>query len=197
MKINFDKNTGLAPAIVQDDNTNKVLMLGYMNQEAMDKTQQIKKVTFFSRSRNTLWTKGETSGNYLILKNLTFDCDRDTVLVKAVPTGPVCHTGQDTCFNEENPTGLGFLSQLEGLIKERKNSLPQGSYTAELFSKGINKIAQKVGEEAVEVVIDAVANNPERVKEESADLLYHLLVLLAHQNIGLSEVIEVLQKRHK
>ena len=197
MKINFDKNTGLAPAIVQDDNTNKVLMLGYMNQEAMDKTQQIKKVTFFSRSRNTLWTKGETSGNYLILKSLTFDCDRDTVLVKAVPTGPVCHTGQDTCFNEENPTGLGFLSQLEDLIKERKNSLPQGSYTAELFSKGINKIAQKVGEEAVEVVIDAVANNPERVKEESADLLYHLLVLLAHQNIGLSEVIEVLQKRHK
>lgn len=197
MKINFDKNTGLAPAIVQDDNTNKVLMLGYMNQEALDKTQQIKKVTFFSRSRNTLWTKGETSGKYLILKSLTFDCDRDTVLVKAVPTGPVCHTGQDTCFNEENPTGLGFLSQLEDLIKERKNSLPQGSYTAELFSKGINKIAQKVGEEAVEVVIDAVANNPERVKEESADLLYHLLVLLAHQNIGLSEVIEVLQKRHK
>ena len=197
MNINFDKNSGLVPAIVQDDKTNKVLMLGYMNQEALDKTDQLGKVTFFSRSRNALWTKGETSGNYLLLKSIAVDCDRDTLLVRAVPTGPVCHTGQDTCFNEENSIGLAFLSQLEDLIKERKNSLPKDSYTTELFSKGINKIAQKVGEEAVEVVIDAVANNRERVKEETADLLYHLLVLLAHQNIDLGEVVKVLQKRHK
>ncbi len=196
MKINFDKNTGLVPAIVQDDNTNNVLMLGYMNQEALDKTNQLGKVTFFSRSRKELWTKGETSGNYLLLKSIAIDCDHDTLLVKAIPTGPVCHTGQESCFSEKNSNNLGFLTQLEDLIKERKNSLPQGSYTTELFLEGINKIAQKVGEEAVEVVIDAVANNRDRLKEESADLLYHLLVLLAHQNIELDEVVEVLKKRH-
>ncbi len=196
MKINFDKNNGLVPVIVQDDNTNNVLMLGYMNQEALDKTNQLGKVTFFSRSRKELWTKGETSGNYLLLKSIAIDCDHDTILVKATPTGPVCHTGQESCFSEKNSNNLGFLTQLEDLIKERKNSLPQGSYTTELFLEGINKIAQKVGEEAVEVVIDAVANNRDRLKEESADLLYHLLVLLAHQNIELDEVVEVLQKRH-
>lgn len=197
MTINFDKNNGLVPAIIQDEKTNKVLMLGYMNQEALDKTQKSGKVTFFSRSRNTIWTKGETSGNYLELKSMTVDCDQDTLLVKASPAGPVCHTGQDTCFNEANSASHSFLSKLEELIKERKTIMPKGSYTTELFAKGINKIAQKVGEEAVEVVIDAMANNKGRVKEESADLLYHLLVLLAHQNIEFSEVVDVLEKRHK
>jgi len=197
MNINFDKNNGLVPAIIQDDKTSKVLMLGYMNQEALDKTLQSGRVTFFSRSRNELWTKGETSGNYLIFKSYSIDCDSDTLLIIANPTGPVCHTGQDTCFNETNLADIGFLSQLEELIKDRKTKLPKGSYTTELFTEGINKIAQKVGEEAVEVVIDSVAKNIDRVKEESADLLYHLLVLLAIQNIGLNEVIDVLEKRHK
>jgi phosphoribosyl-AMP cyclohydrolase / phosphoribosyl-ATP pyrophosphohydrolase len=197
MKIDFEKNNGLVPAIVQDAKTGKVLMLGYMNEEALKKTQESGKVTFFSRSKKRLWTKGETSGNFLHFKSMAIDCDQDTVLIKANPTGPVCHTGQDTCFNEENNTGIAFLSELEGLIKERKKNMPEGSYTTELFNEGINKIAQKVGEEAVEVVIDAVANNHERVKEESADLLYHLLVLLAAKDIGLNEVVDVLQKRHK
>ncbi len=197
MKIDFEKTNGLVPAIVQDAKTGKVLMLGYMNEEAIEKTRESGKVTFFSRSKKRLWTKGETSGNFLQFKSMAIDCDQDTILIKANPTGPVCHTGQDTCFNEENNTGIAFLSELEGLIKERKKNMPEGSYTTELFNEGINKIAQKVGEEAVEVVIDAVANNHERVKEESADLLYHLLVLLAAKDIGLNEVVDVLQKRHK
>lgn len=197
MNIDFNKNQGLVPVIVQDNNTKTVLMLGYMNKEALDTTKQSGKVTFFSRSRNALWTKGETSGNYLLYKSMSVDCDKDTILVKAVPTGPVCHTGQDTCFKEENTDIPGFLAHLEDIIKERKIKLPKGSYTTELFKEGINKIAQKVGEEAVEVVIDSVANNANRVKEESADLIYHLLVLLVQQNIGLEEVINVLQKRHQ
>lgn len=196
MKLNFEKSSGLIPAIIQDTDTNKVLMLGYMNQEAFNKTQQEGKVTFYSRSRQTLWTKGETSGNFLLVRKILIDCDNDTILVKASPTGPVCHTGQDTCFNEANQLDLSFLLELEQLIAERKKNPVEGSYTVKLFNGGIKKIAQKVGEEATEVVIDAVDGNNERLKEETADLLYHLLVLLAEREIGLSEVVDILSKRH-
>jgi len=197
MKLDFEKSGGLIPAIIQDTDTNKVLMLGYMNQEAFNKTQQEGKVTFYSRSRQTLWTKGETSGNFLLVSKILIDCDNDTILVKATPTGPVCHTGQDTCFNETNQSDLSFLLELEQLISERKKNPVAGSYTVKLFSEGIKKIAQKVGEEATEVVIDAVDGDNERLKEETADLLYHLLVLLAEKEIALSEVVGILQNRHK
>ena len=197
MKLYFEKSGGLIPAIIQDADTNKVLMLGYMNQEAFNKTQKVGKVTFYSRSRQTLWTKGETSGNFLLVRNILIDCDNDTILVKASPTGPVCHTGQDTCFNETNQPDLSFLLELEQLISERKKNPVEGSYTVKLFSEGIKKIAQKVGEEATEVVIDAVDGNNEGLIEETADLLYHLLVLLAEREIKLSEVVNVLSERHK
>ncbi len=196
MKLNFEKSNGLIPAIIQDTDTNKVLMLGYMNQEAFNKTQQEGKVTFYSRSRQTLWTKGETSGNFLLVRKILIDCDNDTILVKASPTGPVCHTGQDTCFNETNQPDLSFLLELEQLIAERKENPVEGSYTVKLFNGGIKKIAQKVGEEATEVVIDAVDGDNERLKEETADLLYHLLVLLAEREIGLIEVVRILSERH-
>ena len=196
MKLNFEKSSGLIPAIIQDTDTNKVLMLGYMNQEAFNKTQQEGKVTFYSRSRQTLWTKGETSGNFLLVRKILIDCDNDTILVKASPTGPVCHTGQDTCFNEANQLDLSFLLELEQLIAERKKNPVEGSYTVKLFNGGIKKIAQKVGEEATEVVIDAVDGDNERLKEETADLLYHLLVLLAEREIGLIEVVRILSERH-
>ncbi len=196
MKINFEKSGGLVPAVIQDVKTAKVLMLGYMNQESLEKTKRENKVTFYSRSRKQLWTKGETSGNFLLVKEILADCDADTLLIKAEPTGPVCHTGQDTCFNETNKQGLLFLNSLEQLINERKEKMPENSYTTELFQKGIRRIAQKVGEEANEVVIEAVAGDTERLKEETADLLYHLIVLLAENGLSLPDVCDVLENRH-
>jgi len=195
MKIDFEK--GLIPAIVQDEQTGKVLMLGYMNREAYDKTLEIGKVTFFSRSRQGLWTKGETSGNFLLLKGIKVDCDGDTLLVKASPAGPTCHTGADTCFNEINMETKDFLFELEKVITDRKANPKEGSYTNKLFEKGVKRIAQKVGEEATEVVIDAISDNVPRMKEEIADLLYHLLVLIADKDVSLIEIMEVLEKRHK
>ncbi len=196
MKINFRKGGGLIPAIVQDADSNVVLMLGYMNEEAYKKTQKTGKVTFFSRSRQKLWTKGETSGNFLLLDKMLLDCDNDTILVKARPTGPVCHTGSDTCFDEINQSS-DFLYELEKIVAQRRKLMPEGSYTTHLFKKGTNKIAQKVGEEATEVVIEAVDDNRERLLEESADLLYHLIVLLQAKDISLDDVSQVLRKRHK
>jgi len=197
MNIDFDKSGGLLPAIIQDAVTGKVLMLGYMNQESYQKTLTTGKVTFYSRSRQQLWTKGETSGNFLLFKEIKSDCDGDTLLIKANPTGPVCHTGNDTCFNEVNTAELDFLNYLEKVIQDRKTNPRDGSYTNKLFDAGIKKIAQKVGEEATELVIDAVDGNTNRIKEEAADLLYHLLVLLVNRKIVLKDVISVLEKRHK
>lgn len=197
MDIKFDKNTGLVPAIIQDVYTNNVLMLGYMNQESFDKTLQINKVTFFSRSKQRLWTKGEESGNYLELVSIQNDCDLDTLLIKVKPTGPTCHKGTDTCWSEENNQSFGFLSQLENVIQDRKENLDEKSYVASLFKKGINKIAQKVGEEAVEVVIEAKDNNDHLFKDESADLLFHYLILLQAKGYMLNDIVEVLKSRHK
>ncbi len=196
MKLDFDKNNGLIPAIVQDAQTKTVLMLGYMNEEALKKTKETGLVTFFSRSRQTLWTKGETSGNYLKLVDILVDCDQDTLLVKAIPSGPVCHLGNDTCFAEENTPSIEFLNILETIIASRKREMPEGSYTTHLFNKGINKIAQKVGEEATEVVIEGITHNKERLLEESADLIYHLLVLLKAEDLSLAQVANILRKRH-
>ena len=197
MNIDFEKSDGLLPAIIQDAVTGKVLMLGYMNQESYQKTLTTGKVTFYSRSRRQLWTKGETSGNFLLFKEIKIDCDSDTLLIKATPTGPVCHTGNDTCFNEDNRADLDFLNYLEKVIQDRKINPRAGSYTNQLFDAGIKKIAQKVGEEATELVIDAVDGDINRIKEEAADLLYHLLVLLVNREIALKDVISVLEKRHK
>jgi phosphoribosyl-ATP pyrophosphohydrolase/phosphoribosyl-AMP cyclohydrolase len=197
MQIDFKKSPdGLVPAIVQDAATFRVLMLGYMNQEALDKTLQEKKVTFFSRSKQRLWTKGEESGNFLLLQDVKVDCDNDTLLIKANPVGPVCHTGADTCWNELNISN-DFLAKLESVITDRKNNPSEGSYTAKLFAKGINKIAQKVGEEAVEIVIEAKDNNEELFLNEAADLLFHYLVLLSAKGYQLSNVLDVLKERHK
>ncbi len=197
MKINFKKGGGLIPAIVQDAASQIVLMLGYMNKEAYDKTLKSGKVTFFSRSRQTLWTKGETSGNFLLLDKMLLDCDMDTILVKAHPTGPVCHTGSDTCFDEVNGVDNDFLYELEKIVKDRRKNMPKGSYTTHLFDKGINKIAQKVGEEATEVIIEAIDNNKRRLLEESADLMYHLIVLLQEKECTLQDISDILRKRHK
>lgn len=198
MTPNFDKSPdGLLPAIIQDIWTGKVLMLGYMNQEALDKTQVEGKVTFFSRSKQRLWTKGETSDNFLLVKSIQFDCDQDAILIKAAPQGPTCHTGADTCWNESNDGKVQFINHLKHVIRGRKNASPESSYTAKLFSRGVNKIAQKVGEEAVELVIEAKDNNKELFLGEAADLLFHYLVLLEEKNIDLDEVIEVLIQRHK
>ncbi len=195
-QINFQKCAdGLVPAIVQDSATLKVLMLGYMNQEALDKTLQEGKVTFFSRSKQRLWTKGEESGNFLTLQEIRVDCDSDTLLIKAIPAGVVCHTGADTCWEEHNVSN-DFLGKLESIITERKNNPSESSYTSKLFAKGINKIAQKVGEEAVEVVIEAKDDNEELFLNESADLLFHYLVLLNAKGYQLSDVLAVLKKRH-
>lgn len=195
MKPDFTKSSdGLIPVIIQDNITNVVLMLGYMNQEAFDKTQQEKRVTFFSRSKNRLWTKGEESGNFLNVNSLLIDCDNDTILIKAAPAGPTCHTGADTCFNEKN-ISLNFLTELETIIRDRKNNPTDKSYTASLFAKGINKIAQKVGEEAVEVVIEAKDNNDDLFKGEAADLLFHYLILLQAKNFTLNDIINVLKSR--
>ena len=196
-KPNFEKGNGLIPVIIQDLRTNKVLMLGYMNEEAYQKTLLEEKVTFFSRSKNRLWTKGEESQNYLFSKEILVDCDNDTLLIKAEPAGPTCHTGDDTCFKEENKVGAEFLNHLEQVIIDRKNNPTDVSYTASLFKKGIDKIAQKVGEEAVETIIDAKNNNDELFLGEVADLLYHLLVLLAAKNLGIADATAVLAKREK
>lgn len=186
---------GLIPAIIQDERTLQVLMLGYMNEEAFLKTQKEGMVTFFSRSRQKLWTKGETSGNFLKVISISKDCDNDTLLVRVVPTGPVCHTGSDNCFDTREDEG--FIKRLEYLIQERFQIRPQGSYTTKLFEKGIHKIAQKVGEEAVETVIEAIANNDERLIYEASDLIYHLIVLLTAKGYSLKDIEEELYKRHK
>jgi len=197
MEVDFKKyHDGLVPAIVQDFATQKILMLGFMNEDALMKTMTDNKVTFFSRSKNRLWTKGEESGNFLLLKNISVDCDNDTLLIKAEPLGPVCHTGADTCFDEKN-VKEDFLFQLEGIINERKKLSKDESYIAKLFSKGINKIAQKVGEEAIEMVIEAKDNNEELFLNESADLLFHYMILLNAKGYTLKEVTDVLQQRHK
>ena len=197
MKPHFTKSPdGLIPVIIQDSITNIVLMLGYMNQEAFDKTQQEKRVTFFSRSKNRLWTKGEESGNFLNVNSLLLDCDNDTILIKANPAGPTCHTGADTCFNEVNASA-NFLTELETIIRDRKNNPTDTSYVTSLFNKGINKIAQKVGEEAVELVIEAKDNNDDLFKEEAADLLFHYLILLQAKNYTLNDIINVLKRRHR
>jgi len=191
----FEKGQGLLPAIVQDAQTGKVLMLGYMDKAAYEKTLQERVVTFFSRSKNRLWTKGETSGNYLRVKDITLDCDQDTLLLKVDPEGPVCHTGQDTCFGETNRPE-DFLHTLETIIHQRRDQPSEGSYTSFLFQKGINKIVQKVGEEAVELVIEAKDDNRELFLGEAADLLFHYLVLLAAKGFELDEVVGVLRKRN-
>src|SRR5208283_2871912 len=178
MVLDFTKLNGLIPAIIQDNNTKKVLMLGFMNQEAYEKTEREKLVTFFSRTKKRLWTKGEESGNFLDVQEIISDCDRDTVLIKVIPRGPVCHTGADTCFNENNVDKLAFLKILQDVIDHRKTELPEGSYTTKLFNKGINKIAQKVGEEAVELVIEAKDENDDLFLNEAADLMFHVMVLL-------------------
>lgn len=197
LNIDFDKVEGLVPAIIQDEVSGAVLMLGYMNQEAVDVTISTQKVTFYSRTKQRLWTKGETSGNFLMLKSIKSDCDNDTLLVKANPVGPVCHTGADTCWSEKNQSKTFFIDQLRDIIKDRKNNPTEKSYTASLFAKGINKIAQKVGEEAVEIVIEAKDDNKDLFLGEAADLLFHYLILLEAKEIELDEVMEVLMKRHK
>ena len=198
LEVDFGKYAdGLAPAIIQDSTTDKVLMLGFMNREALERTQQDGKITFFSRSRRQLWTKGEESGNYLLLKEIAVDCDRDTLLIKALPLGPVCHTGSDTCWNERNRRE-DFLATLEEIIESRRReAIPEKSYVAGLFSKGINKIAQKVGEEAVELVIEAKDHDDRLFLDEAADLLFHYLILLNAKGYNLQDVVDVLQGRHK
>jgi phosphoribosyl-ATP pyrophosphohydrolase/phosphoribosyl-AMP cyclohydrolase len=193
--INFEKAGGLVPCIVQDARSSKVLMLGFMNEEAYKKTLQEKRVTFFSRTKQRLWTKGETSGNFLEVQSVVSDCDNDTLLIKAIPAGPVCHTGADTCFNESNDAFS--LHGLEQVIKNRKSNPVKGSYTTSLFEAGINKVAQKVGEEAIELVIEAKDDNKELFLNEAADLMYHYLVLLTHKGFSLEDVSDVLKKRHR
>lgn len=197
MKIDFEKGGGLVPAIVQDADTLQVLMLGYMSAESVEKTKETGLVTFYSRSRQQLWTKGETSGNVLNLVNMTVDCDFDTVLVKARPAGPTCHTGTTSCFGEDGPEGLGFLAYLESLIIGRKNGSPHESYTAKLLQGPIHRMAQKVGEEGVETALASVAESDDKLISEAADLLYHLTVLLAAKEVPFSDVIKELQSRHK
>ncbi|MDP4263235.1 MAG: bifunctional phosphoribosyl-AMP cyclohydrolase/phosphoribosyl-ATP diphosphatase HisIE [Bacteroidota bacterium] len=197
MKIDYAKYAdGLVPAIVQDDLTGKVLMLGFMNEEAVKKTKELNRVTFYSRTKKRLWTKGEESGNFLDLKSITGDCDNDTLLVKAVPHGPVCHTGADTCFGERN-TNEDFIYQLDQIIADRREHPAENSYTSGLFKKGINAIAQKVGEEAVELVIESKDNDDDKFLNEAADLLFHYLVLLKAKNHALRDVAGILEKRHK
>jgi phosphoribosyl-AMP cyclohydrolase / phosphoribosyl-ATP pyrophosphohydrolase len=195
--MNFEKGGGLITAVIQDAHTDKVLMVGYMNEEAMQKTITENKVCFFSRTKNRLWTKGEESGNFLNVIKIIEDCDQDTLLIKALPAGPTCHTGADTCFNEENKGKAAFLNKLKSVIKQRKEAMDEASYTASLFKKGINKIAQKVGEEAVELVIEAKDNDQNLFKNEAADLLFHYLILLEAKSVDFDEIIDVLQERHK
>ncbi len=197
MKIDFEKMGGLVPAIIQDATTRQVLMLGFMNEEAYNKTMETGHVTFWSRSRQTLWTKGETSGHFLNLVSLKNDCDNDTLLVRVNPVGPTCHTGTDTCWGETNEANpILFLSELQDFIDQRKAEMPEGSYTTSLFTKGINKIAQKVGEEALEAVIEATNGTDEHLRYEASDLLYHLIVMLTAKGMRIEDVARELQQRH-
>lgn len=196
-QLDFDKLNGLIPAVIQDVKTLKVLMVGFMNKEAVEKTQEIGQVTFFSRTKNRLWTKGEESGNFLNVVSLLVDCDDDTLLIKVNPVGPVCHTGTDTCFDEKNQEdGVQFLTYLQDFIDKRKLEMPEGSYTTSLFEKGTRTIAQKVGEEAVETIIGAMANDDENFIYESGDLIYHLIVLLSHKGYRIEDIVRELKKRH-
>ena len=195
--IDFNKTQGLVPVIIQDVNTSKVLMLGYMNEEAYTKTCETGKVTFFSRTKQRLWTKGEESGNFLLVKQILIDCDNDTLLIKAEPVGPVCHTGSDTCWNETNQGDFGFINFLQQFIQKRFVEMPEGSYTTSLFNKGVNRMAQKVGEEAVETVIEACNGKDEDFLYEASDLLYHLIVLLTSKGYSLDDLGRELKKRHK
>jgi phosphoribosyl-AMP cyclohydrolase / phosphoribosyl-ATP pyrophosphohydrolase len=193
-EINFSKGNGLIPVVIQDNNSLQILMVGYMNEEAFNKTIDEGRVTFFSRSKNRLWTKGETSANFLIVKEITIDCDNDALLIKVNPAGPVCHTGKKSCFGDE--TSKGFIYELEQVVNQRIDNDVQDSYTNKLFKKGINKVAQKVGEEAVELVLEAKDDNPELFKNEAADLLYHFLILLRTKKVTFSDIEEVLKSRH-
>ncbi len=195
MKIDFKKGNGLVPVVIQDYRTLQVLMLGYMNEEAFLKTEKDKMVTFFSRSKNRLWTKGETSGNYLYVSEILTDCDNDSILIKAVPAGPVCHTGNKACFDDNTPKG--FIYKLEETINQRIDNDVTESYTNRLYKKGINKMAQKVGEEAVELVIEAMDSNDELFMNEAADLLYHMLILLKARGLSFSDIEKILESRHK
>ncbi|MBN2767107.1 MAG: bifunctional phosphoribosyl-AMP cyclohydrolase/phosphoribosyl-ATP diphosphatase HisIE [Paludibacteraceae bacterium] len=197
MNIDFSKSNGLVPAIIQDYMTSKVLMLGYMNEEALKKTQETGQVTFFSRTKDRLWTKGEESGNFLNVKSVNVDCDNDTLLIKVIPVGPVCHTGTDTCWGESNQGDISFLKFLQEFIEVRHAEMPEGSYTTSLFNKGINRMAQKVGEEAVETVIEATNGTEEGFLYEASDLVYHLIVLLRSKGYSLDDIGRELKKRHK
>lgn len=197
MNLDFDKVNGLIPAIIQDNDTNKVLMLGYMNQESLAKTQETGKVTFYSRSKQRLWTKGEESGNFLNVVSIKEDCDKDTLLIKVNPVGAVCHTGADTCFYEKNVEDVMFFKYLQTFIEKRYKDMPEGSYTTSLFQSGVNRMAQKVGEEAIESVIEACNGTDERLVYESADMLYHLIVLLTSKGLSIEDLSRELQKRHK
>lgn len=197
MKLDFEKMGGLIPAIVQDNNTNKVLMLGFMNEEAYEETKETGKVTFFSRTKNRLWMKGETSGNTLQVVSMMVDCDNDMILIKANPAGPVCHTGADTCFGEKNVEDIMFLKYLQDFIEQRRQEMPEGSYTTSLFLKGVNRMAQKVGEEAVETVIEATNGTEDGFIYEASDLIYHLIVLLTSKGLRLEDLARELKKRHK
>jgi phosphoribosyl-ATP pyrophosphohydrolase/phosphoribosyl-AMP cyclohydrolase len=197
-QLDFTKLNGLIPAVIQDNTTNVVLMLGFMNEEAVAKTEESGRVTFFSRTKNRLWTKGEESGNFLNVVSIAADCDNDTLLIKVNPVGPVCHTGDDTCWGEENEeSDIQFLEYLQDFIDQRKQEMPEGSYTTSLFQKGTRTIAQKVGEEAVETIIGAMANDDENFLYEGADLLYHLIVLLSHKGYRIEDLAKELKKRHK
>jgi len=197
MEIDFEKMGGLVPAVIQDADTKTVLMLGFMNKEAYDKTVETKKVTFYSRTRQCLWTKGETSGHFLHLAEIRNDCDNDTLLIKVHPEGPVCHTGADTCWNEKNEANpITFLSSLQDFIEKRHEEMPEGSYTTSLFKDGLNRMAQKVGEEALEAVIEAVNGTDERLVYEGADMLYHLIVLLTSKGLRIEDLAKELQVRH-
>lgn len=197
MKIDFDKMGGLVPAIIQDDKTKNVLMLGYMNQEAYDKTVETGKVTFYSRTKQRLWTKGEESGNFLNVVSIKNDCDQDTLLIRVNPVGPVCHTGTDTCWGEENRMNpLLFLSELQDFIEKRHREMPEGSYTTSLFKDGLNRMAQKVGEEALEAVIEAVNGSDERLIYEGSDMIYHLIVLLTAKGLRIEDMAQELMVRH-
>lgn len=197
MNLDFQKLGGLVPAVIQDELTGKVLMLGFMNEEALKKTQETGKVTFFSRTKNRLWTKGEESGNFLNVSEILSDCDDDTLLIKVRPVGPVCHTGSDTCWGEKNEADIFFLKYLQDFIKVRYEEMPEGSYTTSLFKKGINRMAQKVGEEAVETVIEATNGTEEGFLYEASDLIYHLIVLLTSKGYSLDDLAKELKKRHK
>ncbi|MBQ0049270.1 MAG: bifunctional phosphoribosyl-AMP cyclohydrolase/phosphoribosyl-ATP diphosphatase HisIE [Bacteroidales bacterium] len=199
MEIDFKKGDGLVPAIIQDANTQKVLMLGYMDEEAFKKTQETGLVTFYSRTRQTLWTKGETSGNYLHVVSIKNDCDQDTLLIQVKPDGPVCHTGTDTCWGEENTkteNPLLFLTELSNFIEKRHAEMPEGSYTTSLFRDGLNRMAQKVGEEALELVIEATNGTNDRLIYEGSDMLYHLIVLLTHKGLRIEDMVAELRERH-